>query len=121
VVALSQQIHVFTFPSPAQRLFTIETRENVLGLCEVSPLQTAERQLLMFPGHKLGSVQLVVRFCVILQFVIMVLILCGTVFCVSFFPQVCIAVVCKLSYWIIHCTEGIFIPFLRIQCPDFHH
>jgi hypothetical protein len=61
VVALSQQIHVFTFPSPAQRLFTIETRVNVLGLCEVSPFQTAERQLLMFPGHKIGSVQLVVR------------------------------------------------------------
>lgn len=59
VVALSQQIHVFTFPSPAQRLFTIETRANALGLCEVTPFQTAERQLLMFPGHKMGSVQLV--------------------------------------------------------------
>jgi hypothetical protein len=65
VVALSQQIHVFTFPSPAQRLFTIETRENVLGLCEVSPFQTAERQLLMFPGHKIGSVELVVRIYVV--------------------------------------------------------
>lgn len=66
VVALSQQIHVFTFPSPAQRLFTIETRENVLGLCEVSPFQTAERQLLMFPGHKIGSVELVVRIYVVI-------------------------------------------------------
>lgn len=65
VVALSKEIHVFTFPSPAQRLFTIETRENVLGLCEVSPFQTAERQLLMFPGRKIGSVELVVRVYVI--------------------------------------------------------
>ncbi|XP_066998614.1 WD repeat domain phosphoinositide-interacting protein 4 [Anabrus simplex] len=59
IVALSHQIHVFSFPSPCQRLFTIETRENTLGLCEVSPIVTAERHLLAFPGHKLGSVQLV--------------------------------------------------------------
>ncbi|KAJ9599554.1 hypothetical protein L9F63_009952, partial [Diploptera punctata] len=59
VVALLHQIHVFSFPAPAQRLFTIETRENSLGLCEVSPIMTAERQILAFPGHKLGSVQLV--------------------------------------------------------------
>lgn len=68
VVALSQQIHVFTFPSPAQRLFTIETRANALGLCEVTPFQTAERQLLMFPGHKVGSVQLVVRISVVFTY-----------------------------------------------------
>lgn len=59
IVALLHHIHVFSFPSPAQRLFTIETRENCLGLCEVSPIMTAERQILAFPGHKLGSVQLV--------------------------------------------------------------
>ena len=68
MVALSQQIHVFTFPSPAQRLFTIETRANALGLCEVTPFQTAERQLLMFPGHKMGSVQLVVRICIVFTY-----------------------------------------------------
>nr|CAD7444702.1 unnamed protein product [Timema bartmani] len=59
VVVLSHQIHVFSFPSPCQRLFTVETRVNNLGLCEVSPIVSAERQLLVFPGHKLGSVQLV--------------------------------------------------------------
>nr|CAD7394713.1 unnamed protein product [Timema cristinae] len=59
VVVLSHQIHVFSFPSPCQRLFTVETRVNSLGLCEVSPIVSAERQLLVFPGHKLGSVQLV--------------------------------------------------------------
>ncbi|XP_063236542.1 WD repeat domain phosphoinositide-interacting protein 4-like [Bacillus rossius redtenbacheri] len=59
VAVLSDQIHVFSFPSPCQRLFTVETRSNVLGLCEVSPILAAERQLLVFPGHKQGSVQLV--------------------------------------------------------------
>jgi len=61
VVALRKQIHVFSFPEPAQRLMTLETRDNPLGLCELAPLMTAERQLLVFPGHKIGSIQLVVR------------------------------------------------------------
>lgn len=60
VVALLREVHVFTFPTPSQRLYTVETRENTLGLCEISPIVTAERQLLAFPGHKIGSVQLVV-------------------------------------------------------------
>ncbi|CAG9827591.1 unnamed protein product [Diabrotica balteata] len=59
VVALLNQIHVFSYPTPTQRLFTLETRENYRGLCEVSPLASAEKQLLVFPGHKIGSVQLV--------------------------------------------------------------
>lgn len=58
IVALSSRIHVFSFPSPLQRLFSLETRNNPRGLCEVSPLATAEKQLLVFPGHKIGSVQL---------------------------------------------------------------
>lgn len=62
VVALRRQIHVFSFPEPAQRLMTLETRDNPLGLCELAPLMTAERQLLVFPGHKMGSIQLVVNF-----------------------------------------------------------
>ncbi|CAH0558946.1 unnamed protein product [Brassicogethes aeneus] len=59
VVALLNQIHVFSFPTPTQRLFSMETRENSRGLCEVSPLASAEKQILIFPGHKLGSVQIV--------------------------------------------------------------
>ncbi|CAH2015643.1 unnamed protein product [Acanthoscelides obtectus] len=59
IVALLNQIHVFSFPTPTQRLFTLETRENHRGLCDVSPLTSAEKQILVFPGHKLGSVQLV--------------------------------------------------------------
>lgn len=60
VVALTRQIHVFSFLTPTQRLFSLETRDNPQGLCELSRLTSAERQLLVFPGHKLGSVQLVV-------------------------------------------------------------
>lgn len=60
VVALLNKIHVFSFPSPTQRLFSLETRENMRGLCEVSALASAEKQILIFPGHRLGSVQLVV-------------------------------------------------------------
>lgn len=59
VIALMRQIHVFSFPTPTQRLFSLETRDNPRGLCELSPLASAERQLLVFPGHKLGSIQLV--------------------------------------------------------------
>ncbi|KAG8232241.1 hypothetical protein J437_LFUL011794 [Ladona fulva] len=59
VVALCNQIHVFSFPTPTQKLFTLETRQNLQGLCEVSPITSCEKQLLVFPGHKTGSVQLV--------------------------------------------------------------
>lgn len=59
VVALLNQIHVFSFPTPTQKLFSLETRQNLRGLCEVSPLSSSEKQVLVFPGHKLGSVQIV--------------------------------------------------------------
>lgn len=60
MVALLNQIHVFSFPTPTERLFTIDTRANYKGLCEITPITGAEKQLLAFPGHKIGSVQLVV-------------------------------------------------------------
>lgn len=53
-------MNVFSFPNPVQRLFTQDTRPNHAGLCEVSPSTTAERHLIAFPGHKLGSVQFIV-------------------------------------------------------------
>ncbi|XP_022185258.1 WD repeat domain phosphoinositide-interacting protein 4 [Nilaparvata lugens] len=59
IVATMNQVNVFSFPAPAQLLLTLQTRLNPLGLCEVTPIMTAERHLLAFPGHKLGSVQLV--------------------------------------------------------------
>lgn len=59
VVALQHEIHVFSFPMPTRRLLTVETRDNPKGLIEVATLSTAQKQLLAFPGHKLGSVQLI--------------------------------------------------------------
>ncbi|KAF7996522.1 hypothetical protein HCN44_002154 [Aphidius gifuensis] len=59
IVALQREIHVFSFPFPTRRLLTLETRDNPKGLVEVATLATAHKQLLAFPGHKLGSVQLV--------------------------------------------------------------
>lgn len=58
-VILKHQIHIFSFPNNPAKLFTFDTRENPNGLCEVSPFASAERQLLVFPGHKCGSIQLV--------------------------------------------------------------
>lgn len=62
IVALKNRIHVFSFLFPTRELFSVETRLNPKGLCEVSPLQSSHRQVLVFPGHKLGSVQIVVSF-----------------------------------------------------------
>uniref|UniRef100_A0A0V0GEV0 Uncharacterized protein n=1 Tax=Triatoma dimidiata TaxID=72491 RepID=A0A0V0GEV0_TRIDM len=59
IIATLTQINVFSFPNKIDRLFTLETRSNPLGLCEVTPILTAERHLLVYPGHKIGTVQLV--------------------------------------------------------------
>ncbi|XKL64917.1 hypothetical protein PGB90_005003 [Kerria lacca] len=59
VVATLRQVCVFSFPAPTQHIFTFETPYNTYGLCEVSPLLTAERNLVVFPSFKTGSVQLV--------------------------------------------------------------
>ncbi|XP_014279828.1 WD repeat domain phosphoinositide-interacting protein 4 isoform X2 [Halyomorpha halys] len=58
VVATTTQINVFSFPEKVERLYTLETRNNPNGLCEITPFLTSERHLLVYPGHKAGSVQL---------------------------------------------------------------
>jgi WD40 repeat protein len=57
MVVLRNQIHVFTFPHNPRKLFTFETRDNPRGLCEVCP--SLENPLVVFPGHRCGSLQLV--------------------------------------------------------------
>ena len=53
------RIHCFSFPNQCIKLFTVETRDNPLGICDVTPLSNAtELPLLVYPGHQLGSVQL---------------------------------------------------------------
>lgn len=62
MIATQNQVNVFSFPDDPVRLFTLETRNNPNGLCEVTPIIRAEKHLLVFPGHKLGSIQFVVSF-----------------------------------------------------------
>lgn len=59
MAVLKNRIHIFSFPTNPQKLFTIETRNNPLGLCELSP---GRLNLLVFPGSKMGSLQLMVRY-----------------------------------------------------------
>jgi hypothetical protein len=59
VAILKNRIHVFSYPSNPEKLMTIPTRENPLGLCELSG-GSGSQNLLIFPGFKIGSLQLVV-------------------------------------------------------------
>ncbi|RWS07590.1 WD repeat domain phosphoinositide-interacting protein 4-like protein [Dinothrombium tinctorium] len=57
-VAERNRIHAFTFPQNPKKLFTVATGDNPRGLCEVSPYNSSERQVLVFPGHKCGTIQI---------------------------------------------------------------
>lgn len=59
IAVLRRQIHVFSFPHEPRKLFTLETRDNPRGLCQINSLMASERQLLVCLGHKIGSIQLV--------------------------------------------------------------
>lgn len=48
------QIHVFSFPNNCKKLFSVDTRDNPHGLCEVSPLRCGDREVMVFPGYKTG-------------------------------------------------------------------
>lgn len=57
IVVLRNQIYGFSFPNNPVQNFIIDTRDNPKGICEVCP--SIECSLLVFPGYKCGSVQLV--------------------------------------------------------------
>ena len=46
------KIHVFSFPHAPRKMFSLDTRDNPLGLCELSPLRTGDREVMVFPGYK---------------------------------------------------------------------
>ncbi|GAB1608667.1 WD repeat domain phosphoinositide-interacting protein 4-like, partial [Argonauta hians] len=52
---LRNEIHVFSFPNNSTHLYSFRTRDNFKGLCEISTL----RDVVVFPGHKCGSVEVV--------------------------------------------------------------
>uniref|UniRef100_A0A672IBK5 WD repeat domain phosphoinositide-interacting protein 4 n=1 Tax=Salarias fasciatus TaxID=181472 RepID=A0A672IBK5_SALFA len=58
VIVTKNRIYVYSFPENPEKLFEFDTRENPKGLVDLSP--SLEKQLLLFPGHKCGSLQLVV-------------------------------------------------------------
>lgn len=57
IVAEKDQIHCFALGKTITKLFTVSTRNNPMGLFEVSGQTNSERQLLCFPGHRVGSIQ----------------------------------------------------------------
>ncbi|XP_069785341.1 WD repeat domain phosphoinositide-interacting protein 4 isoform X3 [Narcine bancroftii] len=57
IVVLSHRIYVYSFPNNPTKLFEFDTRDNTRGLCDLCP--SIEKQLLVFPGHKCGSLQIV--------------------------------------------------------------
>ncbi|NWZ17411.1 WIPI4 protein, partial [Agelaius phoeniceus] len=73
VVALQSRLYVFSFPHRPTKLFEFDTRDNPKGVilgshcpgCFWGPAgivdlcPSVERALLVFPGHKCGSLQLV--------------------------------------------------------------
>ncbi|KAK2717911.1 hypothetical protein QYM36_006641, partial [Artemia franciscana] len=59
VAILQKEIHVFSFPNDSKKLITMETRDNPKGICEVSQSVAVDKQFLVLPGHKIGSLQFV--------------------------------------------------------------
>nr|KAF6294710.1 WD repeat domain 45 [Pipistrellus kuhlii] len=57
VIVLRNRIYVYSFPDNPRKLFEFDTRDNPKGICDLCP--SLEKQLLVFPGHKCGSLQLV--------------------------------------------------------------
>lgn len=55
-VAERTRCHVFSFPNNVKKLLTLETRDNSRGLMCVSPYASSERQVLLLPAHRTGSV-----------------------------------------------------------------
>jgi len=58
VAVCRTSIHVFSYPNNPAKLFSLETRDNPTGLCEMTPGKFCEKELLVFPGFKVGSIQL---------------------------------------------------------------
>lgn len=54
------QIDLFSFPTPITHIMKLETRPNPLGLCEVSSLESSEKQVIVYPGNKIGSIHIMV-------------------------------------------------------------
>jgi len=66
VAVCRNQIHVFSFPNRCQKLYTLTTKDNPRGLCEISPIRASHNggnmdggEFMVFPGYKTGSLQII--------------------------------------------------------------
>lgn len=51
---------MFSFPNHNELLYSAETRNNPLGLLELTPAPNCDRNIICFPAQKKGVVQIVV-------------------------------------------------------------
>ena len=58
-VAEKTRVHVFDFPSNVKKILSIETPMNSRGLLEVSMYPSSERQVMILPGFKVGTLQVI--------------------------------------------------------------
>jgi WD40 repeat protein len=58
VIVTVDKISVFTFPTAIKHIINLETRPNPMGLCEITPLETCTKQIIAYPGNKIGSVHI---------------------------------------------------------------
>ncbi|XP_063723920.1 WD repeat domain phosphoinositide-interacting protein 4-like [Symsagittifera roscoffensis] len=56
VVVVPTRIHIFQFLPEIQKLASIETKENLAGICDMC-LEPG-KDLLLFPAHRVGSIQI---------------------------------------------------------------
>jgi len=54
------KISVFTFPTAIEHIINLETRPNPMGLRKITPLETSTKQIIAYPGNKIGSVHIMV-------------------------------------------------------------
>lgn len=56
-VVEATRVHIFSFPTDPKKIRTIDTGSNPRGLFEVSTFPSSERQVMVYPGHKEGTIQ----------------------------------------------------------------
>ncbi|XP_025424743.1 WD repeat domain phosphoinositide-interacting protein 4-like isoform X2 [Sipha flava] len=58
IIATLDKVFIFNSPTPFYHVATFDTRPNPLGLLQVTPMHNAERQILVYPGNKIGSIHI---------------------------------------------------------------
>ncbi|KAB7508074.1 WD repeat domain phosphoinositide-interacting protein 4 [Armadillidium nasatum] len=59
VIAIKNEIYVYSFPNHTELLFSFEKLYNPKGLLELTPAPNNDRNIICFPAQKRGAVQIV--------------------------------------------------------------